>query len=521
MEEKIRIEKEKKEKERIEKERKEKEEREKLEKERIEKEQKEKEEKERKEKEEQEEQERLEKERIEREQKEKEEKERIERELKEKEEREKAHRQKEEKDLILKEQRELKEKERKLKEEKLLKEKEKKEQEEKEKILKELEEKEKEKNLKEKKEKIHKEKKKKENDIKESKEIKDNKILEEIKNNEHEKQNKDKEKEFIASYINSLDKRKNDFNPIIYRHPEKIYLKAINDYEINKEKMKKINHKAGQFNLILNRTKINKYFINSENKQENIHIKINNDKDKDKDKDKLKSNNNININNENNKSKNYEKKKLLIKVGKSNLIENNYFTNYKSPNKTTNNIYSLNSKSSQKLIPKKIENKRNANTIKKVNSEENREISLNEMVQFLLENKKELNHPKKSILSNPINHRKAAKQKKQIINSLNDPFNPYSALFYNNMLYTNYNVGMHYKNIKQGVPNLRIKKIKRNSLPPLFMGNNTEQRMLSNTFSSKFSSNKKKNVLLPVTSNCLNNMPKKRLYTEENEKLKK
>ena len=492
MEEKIRIEKEKKEKERIEKERKEKEEREKLEKERIEKEQKEKEEKERKEKEEQEEQERLEKERIEREQKEKEEKERIERELKEKEEREKARRQKEEKDRILKEQRELKEKERKLKEEKLLKEKEKKEQEEKEKILKELEEKEKEKNLKEKKEKIHKEKKKKENDIKESKEIKDNKILEEIKNNEHEKQNKDKEKEFIASYINSLDKRKNDFNPIIYRHPEKIYLKAINDYEINKEKMKKINHKAGQFNLILNRTKINKYFINSENKQENIHIKINNDKDKDKDKDKLKSNNNININNENNKSKNYEKKKLLIKVGKSNLIENNYFTNYKSPNKTTNNIYSLNSKSSQKLIPKKIENKRNANTIKKVNSEENREISLNEMVQFLLENKKELNHPKKSILSNPINHRKAAKQKKQIINSLNDPFNPYSALFYNNMLYTNYNVGMHYKNIKQGVPNLRIKKIKRNSLPPLFMGNNAEQRMLSNTFSSKFSSNKKK-----------------------------
>ena len=62
---------------------------------------------------------------------------------------------------------------------------------------------------------------------------------------------------------------------------------------------------------------------------------------------------------------------------------------------------------------------------------------------------------------------------------------------YNNMLYTNYNVGMHYKNIKQGVPNKRNKKIKRNSLPPLFMGNNAEQRMLSNTFSSKFSSNKK------------------------------
>ena len=72
--------------------------------------------------------------------------------------------------------------------------------------------------------------------------------------------------------------------------------------------MKKINHKAGQFNLILNRTKINKYFINSENKQENIHIKINNDKDKDKYKDKLKSNNNININNSNPR----KKKKTLV-----------------------------------------------------------------------------------------------------------------------------------------------------------------------------------------------------------------
>ena len=118
------------------------------------------------------------------------------------------------------------------------------------------------------------------------------------------------------------------------------------------------------------------------------------------------------------------------------------------------------------------------------------------MVQFLLENENEVNNLKKPI-SNPINFRKASKQKNKILNSLNDPFNPYSVLFYNNMLYNNYNVGMHFKNIKHGVPNLRIKKMKRNNLPPLFCANNYDEKIMSNTYSTNFNnSNKKKSIIL-------------------------
>ena len=80
------------------------------------------------------------------------------------------------------------------------------------------------------------------------------------------------------------------------------------------------------------------------------------------------------------------------------------------------------------------------------------------MVQFLLENEQEMNNLKRPIILNHINHKKVNNQKNKIINSLNDPFNPYPVMFYNNMLYNNFNVGIHYRNIKPGVPNLRIKK---------------------------------------------------------------
>ena len=234
-----------------------------------------------------------------------------------------------------------------------------------------------------------------------------------------------------------------------------------------------------------------------------------------------------NINNkskENNESKsNFHKKKLLIKIARGNSTGNEHnLTSYKSPLKThNNNINYVYTNSNRKLIPKRVEKR---STTKKTNSEEKREITLNEMVQFLLENENEVNNLKKPI-SNPINFRKATKQKNKILNSLNDPFNPYSVLFYNNMLYNNYNVGMHFINIKQGVPNLRIKKMKRNNLPPLFFGNNYDEKIMSNTYSTNFNnSNKKKSYLLPVTINNFNqNSARKKLYTENdnNDKNKK
>ena len=333
---------------------------------------------------------------------------------------------------------------------------------------------------------------------------------EEIKNNDNEK--KDKEREFITSYINSLDKKKKEFTPNIYRHPEKIYLKAINDYQTNKEKMKKLFKKNGHFDLVLNRTKESKYYINAENKEEHTNTNVN------LSNNKLKSS--FNNNNEINVSKsNFQKKKLLIKLGRGYSTGNSHLNAYKSPIKVQNNIFSINSNPNRKISSNTTEKRNNSLTKKNINSDEKRETSLNEMVQFLLENEKEVNNLKKPIIANPINHRKADKQKNKIINSLNDPCNPYSVLFYNNMLYNNFNVGMHYRNIKQGVPNLRIKKIKTNNLPPIFCGNNFEERMMANTFTTNFnSSNKKKNVVPPITSdNFKHNTSRKRLYTEGNE----
>ena len=428
----------------------------------------------------------------------------------------------------MKEQKEQKEKEKKLKEEKLKKEKEeqeRKEKEEQERILREKEEKEeKEKKLKEKKlkEKEEKEKKKKELEEKkkrenERKELEKLLKQEEIKNNNDNKKEKEKEKEkeYIISYINSLDKKRKEFTPVIYKHPEKVYLKAINEYEMNREKMRKINHKNGKFDLILNRARANKYYINAENKEENFNKNNNNITDYN---NKLKSSFNNNSQSFEKKN-NFKKKKLLVKIGRDFSTGNSHLNSYKSPVKKENNIFSLNSNPNRKSIQKLIEKRNKSLTTKKINSDENREVTLNEMVQFLLENGQEVNSFKKPIISNHINHRKADKQKNKIINSLNDPCNPYSVLFYNNMLYNNFNVGIHYRNIKQGVPNLRIKKIKSNDLPPLLNVNKLREKMMANTYSTSFnSSNKKKNVVPPITGNVFKqNTSRKRLYTEGNE----
>ena len=268
--------------------------------------------------------------------------------------------------------------------------------------------------------------------------------------------------------------------------------------------------------MILNRAKINKYCINAEKREEYTNINNNYTNDFNNYNNKLKTSNSNNKSKENKESKsNFHKKKLLIKLARGNSTAYEHKpTLYKSPIRTNNNIINyINSNSNRKLIPKRIEKR---SITKKTNSEEKREITLNEMMQFLLENESEVNSLKKP-LSNPINFRKATKQKNKILNSLNDPFNPYSVLFYNNMLYNNYNVGIHFRNIKQGVPNLRIKKMKGNNLPPLFCGNNLDEKIMSNTYSTNFnSSNKKKNIILPITLNNFNlDSARKKLYSEK------
>ena len=80
---------------------------------------------------------------------------------------------------------------------------------------------------------------------------------------------------------------------------------------------------------------------------------------------------------------------------------------------------------------------------------------------------------------------------------------------------------MHYKNMEQGVPYLRIKKMKKPNLPPLTQGNILiEDKMLSDTYSSGFNiSVKKKNIILPSTSSEHNKSgSKKKSNDNKNEK---
>jgi hypothetical protein len=237
------------------------------------------------------------------------------------------------------------------------------------------------------------------------------------------------------------------------------------EYNGNREKMKNYNKRTGQFDMFLNRTRINKFYINA-NKEDN---NINYSNEKDNLNNKLKaSNNSLSSKKGNNENKigPYKKKNLFININRGNSIGNNY---------RNENINKLNNK-----------------------NQNNDEISLDEMINFVLEKENEKKHQKKfNITSNAINSRKALEQKKQIVYSLNDPYNPYSALFYNNMLGSFYNVGMHYNYYEQGVPHLRIKKFKKSSLPPVNKDNNiNRERILNNTYSSGFNFNKKKKMII-------------------------
>jgi hypothetical protein len=340
--------------------------------------------------------------------------------------------------------------------------------------------------------------------------------MEEIKNNEFDKQ-KEKERDFYKTYLNSLQKRpisfKNeiyprnaDFTPLLYKHPENVYLKAVSEYQNNKEKMKKYNKKTGQFDLYLNRARKNKFVIVAEDKADN---KYNNDKSKIR----------LKTSNSNANSKNKSKKSLYLNTFRENSTKNKYNVN-NSSNKSDNYTFLTNNYKERKSnTAKKYSSQNNSN--KKKNTEEKGEITIDEMVNFLLENDKEKTNSKKINIVNPINHKKDSDQRKKIIKSLNDPLNPYSAIFYNNILCKNYRVEMHYKNMEQGVPYLRIKKMKKPNLPPLTQGNILiEDKMLSDTYSSGFNiSVKKKNIILPSTSSEHNKSgSKKKSNDNKNEK---
>ena len=402
-----------------------------------------------------------------------------------------------------KKQKDKEEKERKEKEkekrriEKEKKEKERKEKEEKERIENERIEKENEEKVRIEKERKKKEKEeiKKEKENKKKEELKrlfrgrteDKLIKEDIKNDDD-----NKNVEFYKTYINNLEYKKiknqeqeeedikkyYNFMPMINKHPENIYLKAISYYRINKERLKSYNKKAGLFDIHLNRPRTNKFYINPENRENSDVI---DDKEEIINKMKTSSKNLHSRNNKNELKKFiFQKKKISLKIGRGNSTIYNYQKMNNPLMKSFHNKFSTCD----------LSNHRNNNSKKEyklIKKENNKEITLDEMINYLCEKENEKLGQKQGEISNPNSSRRNGNigQKNKIFNSLNEPLNPYSPLFYNNILNLNYNAGIQYKGMERGVPHLQIKKLKKPSLPLINSRISlNKERLISNTFSS-------------------------------------
>ena len=285
------------------------------------------------------------------------------------------------------------------------------------------------------------------NDIK-KKEI--NQILnEKLKKKVKEEKSKEnnKEKDYFKSLnLNALNLNfnSNHFNNIINNNNKGE--KEINEYKNCKKSTKNYNKKIGKFNLFLNKAFSNKFLFKDETNLYNSN-----------------SNSNTNINNIN-----LDKIKKLLK---DNISRNNQKSKY--------NYFSIKSFSNRHLattIQSLSENKKK-NILTKNNSHNNKTIrnlepnlSIKDMINFM-SSKKRIN----------------SEQNDKKEDLLNLPYSQYSTLWSNKFLNINYNSGIHYTDIKHGVPQLKIKKLKKKNLPPLYLTNNkfkSDKNKIFKTYSS-------------------------------------
>ena len=287
------------------------------------------------------------------------------------------------------------------------------------------------------------------NDIK-KKEI--NQILnEKLKTKVKEEKSKEnnKEKDYFKSLnLNALNLNfnSNHFNNIINNNNNNKGEKEINEYKNCKKSTKNYNKKIGKFNLFLNKAFSNKFLFKDETNLYNSN-----------------SNSNTNINNIN-----LDKIKKLLK---DNISRNNQKSKY--------NYFSIKSFSNRHLattIQSLSENKKK-NILEKNNSHNNKTIrnlesnlSIRDMINFMSSKKR---------INNEQNDKKE--------DLLNLPYSQYSTLWSNKFLNINYNSGIHYTDIKHGVPQLKIKKLKKKNLPPLYLTNNkfkSDKNKIFKTYSS-------------------------------------
>ena len=274
-------------------------------------------------------------------------------------------------------------------------------------------------------------------------------------------ENKDgKKKNFYRIYINSLNSENyNSFNPFMTKNsPGDLYLKEVREYQNNKEMMKNYRQKE-KYNLFLNKVFSNKIIF-----KEKPSILLNN------------SNSRENIGN--NVLENFKK---LLKI---NLTKNNH--------KLKQNNYSLKSISNEYLINRFINTSpinKKKNYFKEKCEIIDSKLNVQNIIKCILEKEDEKIEKK----LNPINSRRCSEPKNRIVDFLNDPHNPYSTIWPNRFLNVNYNMGIHYTDIEQGVPQLKIRNLKNKNLPPLYLRNkiNNNTKSIFHTFSSWINLNQK------------------------------
>ena len=318
----------------------------------------------------------------------------------------------------------------------------------------------------------------KKNDLNANLDIEINKLINEIQNENNNNEdvgrkeegkyntyntveNKDgKRKDFYQIYLDSLNNDNyNSFNPFMIKsRPGDLYLKEVREYQNSKEMMKNYRKKE-KYNLFFNRVFSNKYIF-----KEKPSILLNNSNSREK------------IGN--NTLENFKKLlKINLTRNSHKLKQNNYSF------KSASNKYLINSFINTSPINKK------KNYFKEKYESNSSKLNIQNIIKYILDKEDE----KMTKKLNPINSRRCSEPKNRIVDLLNDPHNPYSTIWPNKFLNVNYNMGIHYTDTEQGVPQLKIKNLKNKNLPPLHLRNklNNNNKSIFHTFSSGFNLNQK------------------------------
>ena len=271
---------------------------------------------------------------------------------------------------------------------------------------------------------------------------------------EKSKENNNKEKDYFKT-LNLNIINTNNLNKLIKNNKCE---GEINEYKKCKKSKKNYNNKIGKFNLFLNKAFSNKFLFKDETNLYNSN-----------------SNSNKNINNIN-----IDKIKKLLK---DNISRNNQ----KSKN---NNFFSIKSFSNRHLATtnQALSENKKKNILKKNYSHNNKTIrnlesnpSIRDIINYI-SNKKKINYEQND--------------KKEDLFNL--PYSPYSTLWSNKFLNINYNSGIHYTDIKHGVPQLKIKRLKKKNLPPLYLTNNKFKCNKNKIFKTYSSNNKTYNLNMEI-----------------------